>query len=367
MYRKLLALNGMAILAVVLNHAAGEGFTAMFWWAHRYRLVVSPNYDMLGSPTYYALTLLQQITMFSVPAFLFISGYFVAYAAKSRYPGLSWRVVRTRIYRLLWPYIIWSILIFVWNALINGEVFSPLEYARRLTFGGATGAYFFIPLLCQYYLVSPWLVRIAKNRPGWLLFLVIALQVLSISLFYLKVRGFVISGSIIKSAWLFISNALYFTSGLVICLRTNEIIMRIKRFKKVLIGCTLLFAVASIVENEIINQLSSSLAYSGSPMKFTSALFGLSFILTYISFDATENRSARYLTTIGTLSYGIYLVHPELIILLSRIIYHLAPYLLSLQLFFATILFVLGMGISILVVEGVRRSSFRRAYRYIFG
>ena len=49
MNRKLFLLNGLAIQAVVANHASGWGITAMFWWAHRYLPVESPNFDQLGS------------------------------------------------------------------------------------------------------------------------------------------------------------------------------------------------------------------------------------------------------------------------------------------------------------------------------
>ena len=82
MVRRLYLLTGIAIFAVVLNHAAGWGFTSMFWWVNRYSSLTPPNYDQVGSLSYYFLVVLKQITTFSVPAFLFVSGFFVTYAYK---------------------------------------------------------------------------------------------------------------------------------------------------------------------------------------------------------------------------------------------------------------------------------------------
>jgi len=36
MVRRLLYINGLAIIAVVMFHAAGMGFVAMFFWYQRY-------------------------------------------------------------------------------------------------------------------------------------------------------------------------------------------------------------------------------------------------------------------------------------------------------------------------------------------
>ena len=48
-------LNGLAILAVVFNHASGWGYTAMVYWADRYRPVTVPNFDQVWSPSFYGL------------------------------------------------------------------------------------------------------------------------------------------------------------------------------------------------------------------------------------------------------------------------------------------------------------------------
>ena len=76
MVRRLPLLNGLAALASVLYHSTSWGFVAMFWWTHRYLAVSVPNFDQLGSLSYYGLRVIEQLIAFAIAAFLFISGFF---------------------------------------------------------------------------------------------------------------------------------------------------------------------------------------------------------------------------------------------------------------------------------------------------
>jgi hypothetical protein len=49
MVRKLLYLNGLAIIGVILFHTAGTGFTAMFAWGHRHLPDSVPVMSQVGS------------------------------------------------------------------------------------------------------------------------------------------------------------------------------------------------------------------------------------------------------------------------------------------------------------------------------
>ena len=171
MTRRLLILNGIAIIAVVINHAAGWGFTAMFWWTNRYLPVSIPNFDQFGSLTYYLLVILRQITVFSVPAFLFVSGVFISYAARGEKSKLNLKTIRMRLIYLLVPYLIWSLIIFVVEFMINGETFTITEYLRKLLLGQSTPAYFYVIVIFQFYLISPLIVLIARYQ--WMILLLI--------------------------------------------------------------------------------------------------------------------------------------------------------------------------------------------------
>ena len=64
---------------VPLHHSTAYGLQAMFEWTNRYRDVAVPNFDQLGTLPYYVLMFARQFDAFGVPAFLFVSGFFIAF------------------------------------------------------------------------------------------------------------------------------------------------------------------------------------------------------------------------------------------------------------------------------------------------
>ena len=108
--KKLLILNGLAIIAVPLHHAAAYGLQAMFYWTDRYRPVSVPNFDQINSISYYVTTAIRQLDAFSVPAFLFISGYFIAFMARGEKSEVTWSLVTARVKTLLPPFLIWTVI-----------------------------------------------------------------------------------------------------------------------------------------------------------------------------------------------------------------------------------------------------------------
>lgn len=134
MTKRLFLLNGLAILAVVCSHATGWGSIAMSPWADRYRLVVGPDYDQTGTLPYYMLLAMKCLMPFSVPAFLFVSGFFVAYAARGSQSALSWKMVIVRLRNLLVPYLIWSVVIF-WRCASGHHLHSSRIFGTARVLG----------------------------------------------------------------------------------------------------------------------------------------------------------------------------------------------------------------------------------------
>lgn len=368
MRRRVPLLRGWAILAVVCHHAAGWGFVAMFWWVHRYRPVTPPNYDQIGTFPYYALTAVSQATLFSVPAFLFISGLFITYAARGSSPVLSWKVVKARLLNLFWPYLIWSILIFIWDGLL-GTVYSPAEYLTKLMTGGAVGPYFFIPLLAQFYLLSPFLVRWAKDRPGLLLALSALLLLSVVSVPYLGgLWGFSAAPQVLKSLdWLFIGWAFFFVLGMVVGFRRKQVESWLARHKWGLLVATVLLGSLSILETQLIYRATSDWDWAYATLKLSSISYAVAFILSFLAWDARPSTFVRAVGVVGALSYGIYLVHPKALELMAKVVYHVSPGILAQQLVLAFLLVVLVLGGCWLLMTVVARSPVRRVYRYLFG
>ncbi len=367
MSKRLLLLNGLAILAVVCNHATAYVYISMFWWTNCYRPVTVPNYDQLGSAAYYGTVAIQELTLFSVPAFLFVSGFFVAYAARGKGGVLSWKTVQGRITGLLWPYLIWSVVLLILEAVQQGKISFPLDYVRRILTGDIIGAYYFVPLLCQFYLLSPLVVRLAKKHPLALVSITGAIQLLiSLWLVYLQTNAREVFNSTFGNGWLFIWQVFYFPLGVVIGFRWAAVRPRLIQFKWILVIVAAAFGFLSIVENEWLRQVMSATP-EWQAMTISSRLYALAFVLAFMAFEGEKGRIAQILSWLGTRSYGIYLLHFPLLGLGARFFHRFFPQLLAQPLLLELVLVVEAIAIVTLFMKGVARSPARKWYRYLFG
>ncbi len=370
MIKRLFLLNGIAILAVICNHAAGWGFTAMFWWAHRYLPgVVSPNFDQIGTLSYYALTIIKKLTVFSVPAFLFVSGFFVAYAARGS-QGLTWKVITTRITALLIPYFIWSLVIFggEWleSCLNSCQLAAPGDYVTRLILGQATGAYYYVPLICEFYLLASFLTQQAKTRWRLLLFAAAIIQLSTMTLLYLHFWGVDVPGVfILQQGALFTKTIFYFTFGIVAGFHFSVLAKWLAQVKWGLLAGVVIFGIAAVVEGEALYRLKFDDGGYDTPL---TTLYVTMFVLAFLAFDNLVIPYSKTVYQLGNKSYGLYLLHPEVLMAASRLIYHLAPLLLAYQLFYQPLLIISGVGIPFWLMWLIANNSrVRNSYRYLFG
>jgi surface polysaccharide O-acyltransferase-like enzyme len=217
MARKLLYLNGLAIIAVILFHTAGTGFTAMFAWGHRYLPDSVPVMSQVGSLSYYGLRFFEQLAVFSIPAFLFVSGFFVA-VTTGRRETIDGKSVLARSRSLVIPYLIWSTITMA-LLMLEGRRYGIADFIRIYLTGSANPVLYFVPLLVQFYLLSPILVRMARRN--WKAFLLLAglLQIAVQALSYPLFLGLDVSNAAQLLAfvpkWLFLSRIFWFPLGIV--------------------------------------------------------------------------------------------------------------------------------------------------------
>src|SRR5579883_33094 len=146
--KKLAVLRGIAIMAVVINHAAGYGVFGLVWWGNRFGdPIPAPNRSFIGGPTYYSLLVLSQLSLFSVPLFLFASGFFVTYAARGKWSNLTISLTIGWAKNLLWPFAIWltaSVGMYSLTSITHGFIAPSmlLEFIRS-----RAEDYYYTPLL----------------------------------------------------------------------------------------------------------------------------------------------------------------------------------------------------------------------------
>jgi peptidoglycan/LPS O-acetylase OafA/YrhL len=349
MNRQFGALQGLAIVLVVVNHSITKGLEI-------YELGYPPPAH--EGWLYYTLVTLRQLGLVAVPIFLFISGCFFAYSARGNDPKLSWKVVWTGLRHLLWPYLFWSVMFYVLIRFQRSEVYTPLGYLKNLVVGYP---FHFIPLIAFYYVLSPLLVRLVR-RFGFVLVAVIGLyQLILINVVFPGTLGFTFPAWMNYSAppvlrttlaeW-----AIYFPLGLVYSINAGSVLPWLQRARRATLAVTLAFFVASLLSVASV---------------WSFPLAGFVCPLTAVLFSPTLRRDSipmvRELEKIGRSAYGLYLTNLIVLELVLLGIHFLLPWLFSYQALLQPILFTVGLVGPLVLMKSVMHLPTRPVYRYVFG
>jgi len=368
MVNRLLLLNGIAIINVILFHATGFGFTAMFSWAHRYRPVTSPNYDAIGTAAYYAMRAIEQYAAFTIPTFLFVSGFFISVLA-GRTRGVSAGAVTARIRALAVPYLLWSALILAALAA-EGRLYSGSRYLRMVLTGATNPNYYYVPLLMQFYALAPAIAWAARR---WWQALLAATALLQVGVYLLQyVVVLNVDHPVARQAaaafpkWWFASHLFWFTLGVVVGFEQQAFKEWVRRRRWPLALTAAGLFLAGLVEWEVL------LAFSGSPwvenrQTLIDGLYAGAVVLAFLGFAEVTLPFTPALVDLGVKSFGIYLVHGIAMEYAARAIYHAAPWMLGRQALFLPVVIAVGLAAPLLLMAVVSRSRARGLYPYFFG
>ena len=369
MNRRLLILNGLAIIAVVANHASHAGFVAMFWWTNLYRDVTVPNFDQMGSLSYYGLVAEQTLALFSVPSFLFVSGVFIAYAMRGKQSRLNWRMIKKRVINLLPPYLIWTLGFLIIEIVITGARYTLAEFVRNfITI--RYSPFFFVPLLIVYFAFSPLLAPLAKRHWKWLLAAAVVIQITAIVRSYARLIGW-------QSNWGQIPNFVFssqvteyfffYVAGIIAGLRLMPLKQAVFKIRWLLLGLTILFAVLAVGEAEWAFQQYEVQSWRSVTLSMPTFLYAVSFILCYLAFDHVKLPFSKILYQIGVGTLGIYLIHKSVLLILPKLVYHLLPFVLGYQILYQILLISISIGIPMFLMKITKRSALKKHYRVFFG
>jgi peptidoglycan/LPS O-acetylase OafA/YrhL len=363
MMRRVAVLRGLAILAVVLYHCAAWGQTAAFYWAHTFRAVQSPNFDQFGAPWYYASVLIERWAWFSVPAFLFASGFSIGYAGGRGTASVSWATVRARTTLVIRPYLLWSVVIFLGDALLLRTRYPWGEYLRRLAVGGAVGPYYFVPLLVQFLILSPFITRWAKRSAGTLLFAAAIVQVTMQIMFHVPGSEW----GTWAYPWGFCYWTFFFALGAVAFQhqeRAWELTARARWILLLVAACLWVYST-----REVVTLFSSGASFEAAhhAQRLSSSIYAVVFMLAFLGFGRGGMPFSGALQWLGARSYGIYLLHFSAQTVVSKLLYHVAPSVFAHQALYQLLLLVTGLGLPLVLMEAVGRSPLRRSCVYLFG
>jgi peptidoglycan/LPS O-acetylase OafA/YrhL len=369
MAKRLLQLNGLALFCAVVYHATGWGFTAMFFWADRFRPVSVPNFDQLGGLSYYGIRTIEQVVIFCIPAFLFVSGFFIAFATKRDQPTIQWSIIGSRIRILIIPYLLWSGLIMFSDFLLGGD-FTPKRVLLNLVLGRTAAPYYYIPLLIQLYLLAPLIVFTGKRNWRVLLAVVLLIHLVIKTIIYLNLFEVPVvaldSLQWITASWFFPGNLLWFSVGVIAGLNIKPVKEFLHRTRWAALILGLLFIPIGMIEWEMILQNASEV-WIAPKETFLDNIYTVFFIIAFLGFEGTKFPFSKQLADLGPKSYGVYLVHSPVLQYTARVIYHVLPVILGLQIIFQPILIAAGVSVPLVLMWLMNKSPARRYYQYVFG
>jgi peptidoglycan/LPS O-acetylase OafA/YrhL len=89
--------------------------------------------------------------------------------------------------------------------------------------------------------------------------------------------------------------------------------------------------------------------------------------MAFFGFSNIELPLNNWLGKVGSQSYGIYLSHSIVLIIVAKLVYHLLPAILEYQIILQPLLFTTGLGVPLLLMRLVKASPVKAVYGYLFG
>ncbi|KPN95217.1 acyltransferase [Lysinibacillus sp. ZYM-1] len=311
--------RALAILAVLLIHSTSTPVTALSNESKLYSLYVFFNI----------------FPKFAVPVFIFLSGFvlFYNYIQKDFTKKLIVRFYKKRVTQILIPYLIFSVFYYTavqfyvthdfsltWHALFS------FEFLEKLLIGKAYTHLYYIFIMVQFYLMFPLFLYILKKKPALsphLIWIGFALQWIFIQL-NAEFWQYPYRGSI-SFSYIF-----YFLTGafLGIYFEKYKLWLHLKKenFPIFIYFVWALWLVSTIYNIYLYYYVFSSQTYLANSITFE-LVFQLQSItacivllqLSFWIYDKGNKAFVNGLINLGTLSFGIYLLHPFFLLIYRQI------------------------------------------------
>lgn len=167
-------IRGICIICVILIHcvngASYSEINTLYSWNFDYWIIM------------------RQVINFPVAIFIFLAGYFTKIESVE---NEKYSYIRNRIKRLLIPFLVWSTFYTLLNVVFLSGSVNVFEIIVKIIFGLSSGQLYFILVLLQLMIITPFLVNVIKNKKhANLLFFITPLYLLCIYLYacYFKER-----------------------------------------------------------------------------------------------------------------------------------------------------------------------------------
>lgn len=277
-----------------------------------------------ANPLAFANLIVDSFLHFAVPLFIVVSGLVLA---RKYWTGTTMAFFyRKRLLFTLPQYILFSAIFIIYSSLTIDITLDPITIGKSLLFGTAWYHLYFILVIVQLYLLYPLIIRLfdGMEKRGRVKLLLISTLILQIGFILVFIQASVnwqlinvnLASYIITN--MFVGYMFYFILGVYIGRNFEKVRDIIK--KSNIFFIILLFIITGIVATvsysiryfnmpqEVPIIISTILWNSAIPILTLSAFILLFSVSSKYALNTTRIR--RFIDTMGTFSFGIYLVHP---------------------------------------------------------
>ncbi len=315
------------MVLVIFIHVASEGVS-------RYRL---------DSVQFLILQSMHRMSSFVVQGFLFLSG--LKLFLPSDKPFAYRKFYLSRLKRVVLPYLLVFCLIYLYSIFTNRITPSASHFVTELLTGGLTGHFYFVAVICQFYLLIPlwrWLSRRSPFLwiPASLLLMTVVKNAVPEGLAQFGI-DFTLNS---RMFWYYL---FYFTAGIFAGRYYNAFVRLLKRYTGEI---AVWFVLTGIVDCVNLIVIRRGLYYPSWAENFHTLYCAAAILFALcMSLKLASLADRPWMKLTDKASYNVYLIHPLFIFIVDSLMNRMGLVSITLRLGVRFVLvYVLSIGICVL-------------------
>ncbi|MBC2580237.1 acyltransferase [Clostridium sp. DJ247] len=276
-------MRAAAIVAVILIHVTATVL---------YR-------SSIDSSIYKDSLIVNQLSRFSVPIFILISGIglSISYKKDENY----FKFIARRFNKILPAYIVWCI-IYIYFTSKSTDIHSILS---NMFYGKIFYHFYYIPLIVQFYLIFPLVYRFIGNKLFLIISFLITTSIILYTRYYVpseQMQWFLDKKNLLD--WIF-----YFSLGSFIGNNLDEFSQKVRYYRGIIFVLFPLSIYLLLHEAFVTTNMKKDVDYITTFMRPSVLIYTTIFTLFIFSINWKDNIMMKIVQTIARNSYGIYLSH----------------------------------------------------------